>query len=345
MQVKARALHGKDKKFESTTIERRELDEHDVLIDIRFCGVCHSDVHTGRSEWGETKYPIVTGHEIAGEVSEVGSKVTKHQKGDRVGVGCMVSSCGECESCKKGEEQYCLKGFTGTYGAKDKYGEITQGGYSSSIVVEENFVLEIPDSIKLNEAAPLLCAGITTYSPLHHWNAGPGKKVAIVGMGGLGHMAVQIAHAMGSDVTVLSRTLDKKEDGLALGADHYYATKDDDTFETLAGSFDPIINTVSAQLDLGAHLSLLKPEGTMVNLGAPAEPMSVSVFSLIGGRKSFAGSLIGGIKETQDMLDFCAEKNIVPKIEMITADEIDEAWERMLDSDVRYRFVIDCSTI
>ena len=345
MQVQARALHGKDKKFEATTIERRELDDNDVHIDIQFCGVCHSDVHTGRSEWGETSYPIVTGHEIAGKVAEVGSKVTKYKKGDRVGVGCMVSSCKECESCKKSEEQYCLKGFTGTYGATDKYGEMTQGGYSDSIVVDQDFVLKIPDAIELQDAAPLLCAGITTYSPLRHWNAGEGTKVAVVGLGGLGHMAVQIAHAMGAEVSVLSRTLDKKDDGLSLGADHYYATKDEETFKRLNGSFDLIINTVSAHIDLNAHLALLKPEGTMVNVGAPAEPLSVNVFSLVRGRRSFAGSLIGGIKETQELLEFCAEKNIRPKIEMIRADEIDEAWERMLKSDVRYRFVIDCSTL
>lgn len=345
VMAKARAVDGPDKQFRRAEIKRRDLDLHDVLIEIKYAGICHSDIHTAHGEWGPVNYPLVPGHEIAGIVTDVGAEVTKYKVGDRVGVGCMVDSCGECENCRKGEEQYCLKGNIQTYAGVDKYGEPTQGGYSTHIVVQENFVLRIPDAIELDVAAPLLCAGITTYSPLNHWNAGSGKKVAIVGMGGLGHMAVQIAHSMGAEVTVLSQTLKKKDDGLQLGADHYYATSEPETFEKLAGSFDLIINTVSAKLDISQYLSLLTLDGTLVNVGAPAEPLPVNVFSLIGHRRSFAGSMIGGIRETQEMLDFCAEHNIVPKIEVISADQIDEAYERVLASDVKYRFVIDTSTI
>jgi uncharacterized zinc-type alcohol dehydrogenase-like protein len=345
--VKARAVFGPTENFKATTIDRRDVGPKDILIEIKFAGICHSDIHTARQEWGEIEYPLVPGHEIAGIVSEVGSEVTKHAVGDRVGVGCMVNSCGECKNCQRGLEQYCLKGMVGTYNGVDTYGdgERTQGGYSTHIVVTEDFVVKIPEGVELDVAAPLLCAGITTYSPLHHWNAGPGKKVAIIGLGGLGHMAVKLAHAMGAEVTVLSRTLDKKEQGLQLGADDYYATSDDETFKTLAGSFDLIINTVSAVVDLNQFLSLLAVDGTMVNVGAPAEPLAVNVFSLVGGRKSFAGSLIGGIAETQEMLNFCAEHGLGAEIEVIKADQIDDAWERVLSSDVRYRFVIDAATI
>ncbi|WP_101842454.1 NAD(P)-dependent alcohol dehydrogenase [Halobacillus sp. Marseille-P3879] len=343
--AKARAVDGSDQPFRTAEIERRDLDVHDVLIEIKYAGICHSDIHTAHGDWGEVDFPLVPGHEIAGIVTDVGAEVTKYKVGDRVGVGCMVDSCGECENCRKGEEQYCLKGNVPTYAGVDKYGEPTQGGYSTHIVVTEDFVLRIPDNIGLDVAAPLLCAGITTFSPLNHWNAGPGKKVAIVGMGGLGHMAVQIAHAMGAEVSVLSRTLNKEEDGLQFGAEGYYATTDPETFTKLAGSFDLIINTVSAQIDMNAYLSLLTLDGTLVNVGAPPEPLSVHAFSLIPQRRSFAGSLIGGIRETQEMLDFCAEHNAVPKIEVISADEIDEAYERVLASDVKYRFVIDTSTM
>jgi uncharacterized zinc-type alcohol dehydrogenase-like protein len=327
------------------TIERRELGPHDVHIDIKFCGVCHSDIHTVRGEWGDIQYPLVPGHEIAGVVSAVGSSVSKHAVGDRVGVGCMVNSCGECASCKKGDEQYCARGNTQTYGSIDEDGTLTQGGYSSDVVVNEDFVVRIPDGLELDEAAPLLCAGITTYSPLQHWNAGPGKQVAVVGLGGLGHMAVKIAHAMGAEVTVLSQTLSKQEDGLRMGADHYYATSDPGTFEELGGRFDLIVNTVSAKVDINAFIGILATDGTLVNVGAPPEPLPVSVFGLLLQRKSFAGSCIGGIRETQEMLDFCAEHGIAPEIERIAADGINEAWDRVLKSDVRYRFVIDASTI
>lgn len=345
LNAKARAVSSPDSNFFATEITRRDLDKHDILIEIKYAGICHSDIHTAHGEWGPVNYPLVPGHEIAGIVKEVGSDVSKYQVDDRVGVGCMVDSCGECEHCQNGEEQYCVKGMVGTYASTDRYGEPTQGGYSTHIVVHEDFVLRIPDNIPLDEAAPLLCAGITTYSPLNHWKAYEGKNVAVIGMGGLGHMAVQIAHAMGADVTVLSRTLNKKEDGLKLGASHYYATTEELTFEELANSFDLIINTVSANLPIDDYLKLLRLDGTIVNVGAPAEPVSLRVANLIGHRRSFAGSAIGGIRETQEMLDFCSEHNIRPQIELISAEQIDEAYERVLSSDVKYRFVIDTSTM
>ncbi|GGZ56528.1 NAD(P)-dependent alcohol dehydrogenase [Streptomyces bluensis] len=331
--------------LERTTIERREVGEFDVLIDIKFAGICHSDIHQAREGWGEAIFPMVPGHEIAGIVSEVGSGVTKYQVGDRVGVGCMVDSCRECENCEAGLEQYCLKGNIPTYNGIGKDGEPTYGGYSHKIVVDESFVVRIPDGLALDVAAPLLCAGITTYSPLKHWNAGPGKKVAVLGFGGLGHMGVKIAHALGAEVTVLSQSLRKQDDGLRLGADHYYATSDPKTFEELRGSFDLILSTVSAPLDLDAFLSLLKTDGAFVNVGAPEEPVALNLFSVIGGRKTLAGSGIGGIRETQEMLDFCAEHGLGAEIELIEASEINTAYERVLSSDVRYRFVIDTATI
>jgi len=343
--VKAYAATAPDAPLVPTTIERRDVGAHDVRIDIKFAGICHSDIHTARSEWGPTNYPVVVGHEIAGVVAEVGSDVTKYAVGDRVGVGCMVGSCGECEYCLAGTEQFCVKGNIQTYAGIDKDGTPTHGGYSQAVVVNEDFVLGIPDGLDLDVAAPLLCAGITVYSPLHHWNAGPGKKVAVVGLGGLGHMAVKIAHALGAEVTVLSQSLKKQEDGLRLGADHYFATSDPSTFETLANSFDLIVNTVSAVVDLDAYLSLLRVDGTLVNVGAPEKPLSLHAFSLLMARRSFAGSPIGGIAETQQMLDFCAEHGLGAEIEVISADRINEAYERVLASDVRYRFVIDVSTL
>lgn len=343
--VKAYASPSATEDLVATTIERREVGPHDVMIEIKFAGICHSDIHTVRGDWGPQQYPLVPGHEIAGIVTEVGSEVTRHVVGDRVGVGCMVNSCMECVNCQKGEEQYCLKGNVGTYGAVDRDGTITQGGYSTHVVVTEDFVVTIPEGIELDVAAPLLCAGITTYSPLRHWGAGPGKKVAVVGLGGLGHMAVKLAHAMGADVTVLSQSLKKQEDGLKLGADHYYATSDESTFSDLAGSFDLIINTVSASIDISSYLGLLKLDGALVNVGAPAEPLPVNAFALIGGRRSFAGSMIGGIRETQEMLNFCAEHGLGAEIEVIPAEKINEAYERVLASDVRYRFVIDTATL
>jgi alcohol dehydrogenase (NADP+) len=345
MIVNAYAAPSATEPLVPTTIERRDVGPKDVLIEIKYAGVCHSDIHTVRGDWGPITYPQVVGHEIVGVVAEVGSDVTLHEVGDRVGVGCMVNSCRECENCLAGMEQYCLKGNIQTYNGVDVDGSITQGGYSTHVVVVEDFVLRVPESIPFDAAAPLLCAGITTYSPLAHWNAGPGKKVAVVGMGGLGHMAVKIAHAMGAEVTVLSQSLRKQDDGLKLGADHYYATSDADTFTQLANTFDLIINTVSAPLDLDAYLRLLRLDGTLVNVGAPAEALPLHVFTLFGNRRSFAGSGIGSIGETQEMLDFCAEHGIAPEIELITADYINEAYERVLKSDVRYRFVIDTASL
>lgn len=318
------------------TIERRDVGPHDILIDIKYAGICHSDIHTERGEWGPIQYPQVVGHEIAGIVAEVGSEVTKFTVGDRVGVGCMVNSCGHCK--------YCIEGNTQTYAGRDRDGTITQGGYSTHVVVTEAFVLSIPESIDFAAAAPLLCAGITTYSPLHHWKVGPGSKVAVVGMGGLGHLGVKIAAAMGAEVTVLSQSLSKQEDGIRFGATHYYATSDPTTFEKLASSFDFILNTISAEIDVNAYLRLLAVDGTMTNVGAPPQALPVQVFRLIGHRRSFAGSAIGGIRETQEMLDFCAEHGIAPETEMIGAEQINEAYERVLRSDVRYRFVIDAAT-
>jgi uncharacterized zinc-type alcohol dehydrogenase-like protein len=344
LTVNAYAAESAGSRLAPTTITRRDVGPKDVLIEIRYAGICHSDIHTVREDWGPVQHPLVVGHEIVGIVAEVGADVAKHRIGDRVGVGCMVNSCRACENCLAGQEQYCLNGNTGTYGSVDVDGTITQGGYSTHVVVDEDFVLHVPESLDFASAAPLLCAGITTYSPLRHWNAGPGKKVAVVGMGGLGHMAVKLAHAMGAEVTVLSRTLAKKDDGARLGADDYRATEDPETFTTLANTFDLIVNTVSAPLDLDAYLSLLRLDGTMVNVGAPPQPLPVTVFSLFRNRRSFAGSSIGGIRETQEMLDFCAEHGIVPDTELIDASYINEAWDRVLASDVRYRFVIDAAT-
>ncbi|NRF95343.1 NAD(P)-dependent alcohol dehydrogenase [Paenibacillus frigoriresistens] len=331
--------------FEKTTIERRELRPSDVLIDIKFCGICHSDIHNAYGEWGGGIYPMVPGHEMAGVVTAVGSEVTKFAVGDHVGVGCFVDSCGQCEYCLSGEEQFCTKGVINSYNSLDYDGNPTYGGYSQKIVIKEEFVVRIPDALDLDVASPLLCAGITTYSPLKKWNAGPGKKVAIVGMGGLGHLAVQYADAMGAEVTVLSQSLNKKDEALSLGADHYFATSDPATFTELAGRFDLILNTVSANLDVDAYLSMLRVDGALVNVGAPSQPDKYHVFSLILQRRSIAGSLVGGIRETQEMLDFSAQHGIAPKIEVISADQVDEAFERVLRSDVRYRFVIDISTL
>ncbi|MCF8609034.1 NAD(P)-dependent alcohol dehydrogenase [Gordonia sp. HY285] len=345
LTVKAYAAPSATEPLVPTTIERRDVGANDVQIAIAYAGVCHSDIHTVREDWGPITFPQVVGHEIVGEVTEVGGEVTKFAVGDRVGVGCMVNSCRECENCVAGMEQYCLAGNTGTYASVDRDGTITQGGYSTHVVVDQDFVLRVPEAIPYEAAAPLLCAGITTYSPLAHWNAGPGKRVAVVGMGGLGHMAVKIASAMGAEVTVLSQTLSKKDDGLAFGATDYYATSDKETFKTLRNTFDLVINTVSASLDFDRYVKLLRLDGVWVNVGAPADPVSMRVFSLFANRRSFAGSNIGGIAETQEMLDFCAEHGIAPETELISADEINDAYERVLRSDVRYRFVIDTATL
>lgn len=332
--------------LEPFTFNRRSPGPHDIAIDIKFSGICHSDIHQARDEWGGSIFPMVPGHEISGVVTSVGSSVSKFKPGDRVGVGCFVDSCRKCHSCSKGEEQYCQEGMTGTYNSYERDGKTpTYGGYSNHIVVDENYVLRMPENIPLDKGAPLLCAGITLYSPLRHWGCGPGKKVAIVGLGGLGHMGVKIASAMGAEVTVLSQTMKKQADGLKMGAKHFFATSDESTFKKLAGSFDLIINTVSADIDLNAYLSLLKTNGHMVLVGVPEKPMMIHPFPLIMGRRSLAGSLIGGIRETQEMLDFCGKHNITPEIELIPFQKVNEAYERVIKSDVRYRFVIDTSTL
>jgi alcohol dehydrogenase (NADP+) len=345
MHVHAFAAPAVSEPLAPTVIERRAVGPNDVLIEVTHAGICHSDIHTVRGDWGPQPYPLVPGHEIVGVVAEVGPAVTRHRVGDRVGVGCMVNSCRECANCLEGQEQYCLNGMTPTYGGVDRDGTITQGGYSTHVVVVEDFVLKIPDAIPFEAAAPLLCAGITTYSPLRHWAAEPGKTVAVVGLGGLGHLGVKFAHALGAEVTVLSQTLAKQHDGLRLGADHYFATSDPETFTKLANRFDLIVNTVSAKIDLDAYLGLLKVDGTLVNVGAPAEPLSLSVGNLVGKRRTVAGSATGGLPETQEMLDFCAEHHLSPDVEIIPADQINNAYERVLDSDVRYRFVIDIATL
>ena len=326
-------------------ISRRANGPNDVAIDIAYCGVCHSDIHQARNEWGNSTFPMVPGHEIVGMVTSVGTKVSRFKVGDKVGVGCMVDSCRECPECLDGLEQYCPAPIF-TYNGFEKGTQIqTQGGYSKNIVVDENFVLHIPANLPLDKTAPLLCAGITTYSPLRHWNAGPGKKVAVIGLGGLGHMAVKIAHAMKAEVTVLSRSLNKITDAKRLGANHVYATSDEATFGKLAKNFDLIINTVSVELDWNKYLGLLKRDGTLVLLGVPANAPPVHAASLIFGRRSLAGSLIGGIKETQAMLDFCGQHNIVSDIELIPIAKINDAYERILKSDVKYRFVIDMASL
>ncbi len=328
------------------TIDRRSVGPHDVAIDIHFAGICHTDIHIVRGEWGPAAYPVVPGHEIAGVVTAVGSAVTRYQVGDRVGVGCFVDSCRECANCRAGLEQHCIgSGMVLTYGGIDRDGRPTQGGYSGAIVVDENYVLRIPDEIPLDAAAPLLCAGITVYSPLRSWGAGPGKRIAVVGLGGLGHLALRFAKALGAEVTVLSQSLKKLEDGLRLGADRYRATSDPETFTDLAGTFDLVVNTVSAKLNLGDYLGLLATGGTLIELGMPAHPLEVPAFPLAAGRRSVAGSLMGGIAETQEMLDFAAEHGIAAEIEVITPDHINDAYERVLSSDVRYRFVIDTASL
>jgi alcohol dehydrogenase (NADP+) len=345
MHVHAYAAPAAGQPLAPTTVERRAVGPNDVLLEIEYAGICHSDIHTVNGDWGPQPFPVVPGHEIVGVVSEVGPQVTGPRVGDRVGVGCMVNSCGECANCRNGDEQYCLEGMVPTYAGTDRDGTTTQGGYSTHVVVDADFVLRVPDGIDPAAAAPLLCAGITTYSPLRRWGAGPGKRVAVVGLGGLGHMAVKLASAMGADVTVLSQSLKKQEDGLRLGADHYYATSDPGTFAELAGRFDLVINTVSASIDVDAYLSLLAVDGALVNVGAPAEPLSLNVMSLIGGRRTYAGSMIGGIAETQEMLDFCAQHGIGAEVEIISASRVNEAYEGVLASDVRYRFVIDAATL
>lgn len=344
--TRAFAATASDKPLTPYSFERRDPGPDDVAIQIKYAGVCHSDLHIVKNDLGNTTYPIVPGHEIAGVVTAVGQNVTRFKVGDRVGVGCMVDSCRQCKPCQEGEEQYCVPGMTQTYGSPDPKGagvdqKITQGGYSSAIVVDQDFVLRIPDSLPLDAAAPLLCAGITTYSPLKTWGVGPGSKVAVVGLGGLGHMAVKLAAAMGAEVTVLSTSDRKRADAERMGARHFVINSDKEAMKAAAETFDLIINTVSATHEISGHLQLLAKDGTMVMLGLTTEGLPVFAMPLLWRRRRVAGSLIGGIRETQEMLDFCAEHGIACDIEMIAPEQINEAYARMEKSDVRYRFVID----
>lgn len=342
--VKALQKTGPDQPFKVVEIERRDPREDDVVIDIKAAGICHSDIHTIRNEWGEAHFPLTVGHEIAGVVEAVGDKVTKFKVGDRVGVGCLVNSCGECEQCRNGDEQHCLNGAIGTYNSEDVDGTITQGGYSQKVVVNENFVCTIPDELDFDVAAPLLCAGITTYAPLARWNVSEGDKVAVVGLGGLGHMGVQIAAAKGAEVTVLSRSLAKAETAKELGAVRTLATSEDNFFKDHRGEFDFILVAISATFDLGQYLGLLKPRGVMSVVGLPPEKLPLALGSVIMGDKALTGSNIGGIRETQEMLDFCAQHGIGAMIEKVGVDEVDAAYERVVAGDVKFRFVIDTET-
>jgi alcohol dehydrogenase (NADP+) len=342
--ARARAMAGPADRFTAVEIERRELGPHDVRIDIRYAGICHTDVHHARAEFGRTYYPIVPGHEIAGIVSAVGAEVSTFAVGDQAGIGCLVDSCRECDDCQAGLESYCRVGKVLTYNAVGRDGQVTLGGYSEMTVVDERFAVRIPDSLALDRAAPLMCAGITMYSPLRHWQAGPGKRVAIIGFGGLGHVGVQIAAALGASTTVINKSESQLDDAKRLGAEDFRITADPATYRELASSFDLIISTVPASYDLDAHLNLLGQDGTFVNLGVPEKPLSIQPYSLLTNRRSIAGSMSGGMPETQEMVDFCAAHRIGAEVEIVGADYIDEAFNRLVASDVRYRFVIDAST-
>ncbi|MGJ9426640.1 NAD(P)-dependent alcohol dehydrogenase [Nesterenkonia halotolerans] len=331
--------------FTRRPLERRSLRADDVRIAIRYAGICHTDIHQVRNEWGGASYPMTPGHEIIGDVVEVGADVSEFTVGDTVGVGCFADSCMECEACKAGEEQFCSQGVVATYNGQDKDGETTHGGYSQQIVVRDHFVLRIPEGMDAASTTPLLCAGITTYAPLKRYGAGPGVKVGVIGMGGLGHIAVKIAAAMGAEVTVLSRTDSKKEDGLSFGATSYRATEDGSAFQELAGTFDLIINTVGASVSLDSFLGLLGRGGTMVNVGAPSEEQSFQMFSLLTMRRNYAGSMVGGLPETQEMLDFCAKHGITATTELIQADQVAEYYDKVVSGDVRYRAVIDIASL
>lgn len=344
--VKAFGTEAPEADLKEMNISRREVMAKDIAIDILYCGVCHSDLHTARNEWHGTIYPNVPGHEIVGRVTKVGAEVSGFKVGDLAAVGCMVDSCRECDSCKEGLEQYCEQGNIGTYNAPDKHlGVQTFGGYSQNIVVDEAFVLHVPEHLDPAATAPLLCAGITTYSPLKHWNVGPGKKVGIVGIGGLGHMAVKIAKAMGAHVVVITTSTSKTEDAQRLGADEVVLSTDPAQMQQHANSLHFILDCVSAQHDINAYLGLLKRDGSLTLVGAPEHPLPVAAFSLIPTRRSFSGSMIGGIAETQEMLDFCGQHNITADIELIRMQDINTAYERLLKGDVKYRFVIDMASL
>ena len=346
--IKAYSAAAADQPLAADTIARRELTETDVEIEILFCGICHSDLHYARNEWSDampTVYPCVPGHEIVGRVREVGSAVSKYKAGDLVGVGCLVDSDRTCPNCQTGHEQFCPN-FTLTYGSPDKHtGGVTYGGYSESVVVDERFVLRVPENLDPAGVAPLLCAGITTYSPLRHWKVGPGKKVGVVGLGGLGHMAVKFAHAFGAQTVVFTTSPHKKEDAFRLGADEVVVSTNPEEMQAHAGSFDFIIDAVSAEHDINAYINLLKIDGNLTMVGAPEKPLQIAVFPLIFGRRSVSGSPIGGLPETQEMLDFCGEHNITADVEVIPIQKVNEAYERLLRSDVKYRFSIDMASL
>ena len=346
MSTKAYAAQSASTPLSEWSIERRSPKPHDVQLEILYCGVCHSDLHTARNEWGGTKYPVVPGHEIVGRITAVGEHVTKYKVGQLAGIGCMVDSCRECDNCKEGLEQYCSNGMVGTYNGEERDGSgITYGGYSKQIVAHEDFILRIPEHLPLEGIAPLLCAGITTYSPLRHWKVGKGDKVGILGLGGLGHMGVKLAASMGAEVTMLSHSPKKEADAKRLGAHKFLLTSDEQQVKNVRKYFDFILDTVSAEHDYNLYLGMLKTNGVMVCVGAPPIPSKVSAFNLIGERRTLAGSLIGGIPETQEMLDYCAAHNIVSDVEVIKMSEINEAYERMLKGDVKYRFVIDMASL
>jgi uncharacterized zinc-type alcohol dehydrogenase-like protein len=346
MSTKAYAAQTAASPMAPFEIQRRQPTEEDVAIDILYCGVCHSDLHQARNEWNNTIYPVVPGHEIVGRVTAVGKNVKKFRAGDIAAVGCMVDSCRTCVNCLRGLEQYCLRFPVFTYNSPDKYsGGMTYGGYSESVVVSEAFVLKVPAKLDPAAAAPLLCAGITTYSPLRHWKVGPGQKVGIVGLGGLGHMGVKFAHALGAHVVLFTTSPGKVADGKRLGADEVVVSRNTDEMQKHAGTFDFILDAVSADHDLNAYLSLLKLDGTLTLVGAPEKPLPVSAFNLLLPRKQLAGSAIGGIAETQEMLDFCADHGFASDIEMIGIQQINAAYERLLKGDVKYRFVIDMATL
>lgn len=346
IKAKGYAVHDPKSELGPWNFERREVGAHDVQFDILYCGVCHSDLHQVRNEWGNSIYPMVPGHELVGKVVKVGSHVKKYKAGDLVGVGCMVESCRTCENCKDGLEQFCKEGAVMTYNGYERDKKTpTYGGYSNTVVVNEDFVLKVSEKLNLAAVAPLLCAGITTYSPLRHWKVGKGHKLAVLGLGGLGHMAVKFGVSFGAEVTVLSSSPSKKEDALKLGAHKFVLTSDKEQFGSVVGYFDFIIDTVSAEHDYSTYISLLSTNGVHICVGAPPTPSQIHSFSLIMGRKSLAGSLIGGIPETQEMLDYCAEHNIVSDIELIDIKDINNAYGRMLKSDVKYRFVIDMATL
>ena len=345
METRGYAVLEANAPLQPFTFDRRNLRDGDIAFDITYAGICHSDIHQAREEWGAAIFPMVPGHEIVGIVTAVGPGVTKFAVGDRVGVGVFIDSCRTCENCLAGQQQYCLKGMTGTYNEYERDGTtVALGGYSNKFVIDQDYALKVPANLEMSGVAPLLCAGITLYSPLRHWGAGPGKKIGVIGLGGLGHMGVKFAAAMGAEVTVFSHSAGKEADAKRMGATHFVVTRDPSVFAELSESFDLILNTVSAELDINQYLGLLKLNGTLVVIGLPGKPYEVTAFSLLRLRRSLAGSMIGGLPELQEMLEFCAANNIVSDVEIINADYINTAYERTVASDVKYRFVIDAAT-